>query len=151
VAEIRRFEVSLPPVDEQLRIVGVLAALDDKIDSNRRLVGLLEQTAATLFRARFVDFVGIEEFDQTEIGRIPRGWCVQSISALCDVRCGYTASAVDRPIGPKFLRVKDINKQPWIDWTTVPYCEIDEKRASRFRLMPGDLVVAGWLIQARRQ
>lgn len=52
----------------------MLGTLDDKIDSNRRLAGLLEETAATLFRARFVDFVGVEEFEDSEIGRLPRGW-----------------------------------------------------------------------------
>ncbi len=60
-------------IDEQRRIVCVLGALDDKIDSNRRLAALLEETAATLFRARFVDFVGVEEFDDSEIGPIPVG------------------------------------------------------------------------------
>jgi type I restriction enzyme S subunit len=74
VAEIRRFRVSLPPLEEQRRIVGVLGALDGKIDSNRRLAGWLEESAATLFRARFVDFVGVEEFEDSELGPIPHGW-----------------------------------------------------------------------------
>lgn len=68
------FSLPLPPVAQQQRIAAVLGALDDKIDSNRRLAGLLEETAATLFRARFADFVGVEEFEESEIGRIPRGW-----------------------------------------------------------------------------
>ena len=45
-------------VDEQERSQLVLGALDDKIDSNRRLAALLEETVAALFNARFVDFVG---------------------------------------------------------------------------------------------
>ena len=64
----RAYRFPLPPVSEQRRIAAVLGALDDKIDSNRRLVALLEETAATLFRARFVDFVGVEEFEDSEIG-----------------------------------------------------------------------------------
>ena len=57
------------------------------------------------------------------------------------VRYGYTASASDTEIGPKFLRITDI-VPPQIDWNTVPYCEIDEKNFAKFSLAPGDLVIA---------
>ena len=57
------------------------------------------------------------------------------------VRYGYTASASDIEIGPKFLRITDI-VPPQIDWNTVPYCEIDEKNFAKFSLAPGDLVIA---------
>jgi restriction endonuclease S subunit len=73
---IANISVAIPPRAEQVRIASILAALDDKIDSNRRLSQLLEETAATLFKARFVDFVGVEEFDESEIGPVPRGWSV---------------------------------------------------------------------------
>ncbi len=43
-----RLELFLPRLPEQERIAFVLGALDDKIDSNRRLAALLERTAATL-------------------------------------------------------------------------------------------------------
>ncbi len=57
------------------------------------------------------------------------------------VRYGYTASASDREIGPKFLRITDI-VPPQIDWASVPYCEIDEKNLAKFSLEPGDIVIA---------
>ena len=57
------------------------------------------------------------------------------------VRYGYTASASDTEIGPKFLRITDI-VPPQIDWNTVPYCEIDEKNFDKFSLASGDLVIA---------
>lgn len=50
--------IPLPPTAEIQAIERVLGTLDDKIDSNRRLAALLQETAAALFRARFVDFVG---------------------------------------------------------------------------------------------
>ncbi len=135
-------QVWIPDVNEQRRIATVLGSLDDKIDSNRRLALLLEETAAMLFCTWFVDFVGIEAFEESETGRIPRGWKHGLVSDLCDTRYGYTASAEERPVGPKFLRVKDINKQPWIDWDAVPYCAIESRSIERFRLLPGDVVVA---------
>jgi len=90
-AMLETHQVPLPSVDEQRGIVSVLGALDDKIDSNRRLAGLLEETVATMFRARFVDFVGVEEFEESEIGPVPRGWRVGTIADMCvAVRNGGT-------------------------------------------------------------
>ncbi len=76
VRDIARIRIPIPRLADQRAIAAVLGAFDDKIDSNRRLAALLEQAAAELFRARFVDFVGVEEFEDSEIGRIPRGWQV---------------------------------------------------------------------------
>lgn len=41
-SELRKVAVVLPSLDEQQRVAGVLGALDDKIDINRRLVAGLE-------------------------------------------------------------------------------------------------------------
>ena len=57
------------------------------------------------------------------------------------VRYGYTASASKEPVGPHFLRITDI-VPPQIKWESVPYCTIDEKDVEKYRLQPGDVVVA---------
>ena len=67
------FAIAVPPIDEQERIEAVLGTLDDKIESNRRLGRLLEQIAQTEFQARFVDFIGIEQLDESEHGPAPPG------------------------------------------------------------------------------
>jgi type I restriction enzyme S subunit len=71
--QICDYPVRLPPLYEQRRISSVLEVLDDKIESNRRLAGLLEQIAQAEFQARFVDFVGAEEVDGAR-GVLPTGW-----------------------------------------------------------------------------
>ena len=47
--------LDVPPLDEQRAIAQALGALDDKIESNRRMSETLEQIARTLFKAWFVD------------------------------------------------------------------------------------------------
>jgi type I restriction enzyme S subunit len=54
---------------------------------------------------------------------------------------GFTASAAEAPIGPHLLRGKDINKTSFVDWSSVPYCEIDDESWHKFRLNPGDICV----------
>ncbi len=51
-ADLARLEIPLPPLVEQRAIAGVLGALDDKIESNRRLVVLLERIGRTELASR---------------------------------------------------------------------------------------------------
>lgn len=54
---------------------------------------------------------------------------------------GVTASAVAHPIGPKFLRITDI-QDGQVNWDRVPWCECDARSANEARLKPGDIVFA---------
>jgi type I restriction enzyme S subunit len=75
------------------------------------------------------------------LGKIPDGWEVEPLANLVETRYGYTESAQDSPIGPKFLRGMDINKNSCIDWNNVPYCKISGENQPKFRLRRGDIVV----------
>ena len=50
-----RFSARLPPVSEQRAIAGILGALDDKIELNRRMAETLDEAVRALFRSWFVD------------------------------------------------------------------------------------------------
>ena len=64
------------------------------------------------------------------------------LADLCEsVDYGYTASAADAPVGPRFLRITDIVSGP-IDWKAVPYCEINDSVVPKYRLHNGDVVIA---------
>ena len=69
-------------------------------------------------------------------------WNCVILREICDmINYGYTASAKPEPIGPKFLRITDIVPDR-IDWTSVPHCEIDDERFSKYQLKEGDIVIA---------
>lgn len=53
VSYIRTVEVPVPPLAEQRAIAGALGALDDKIESNRRICRLLEDEARAVFGHQF--------------------------------------------------------------------------------------------------
>lgn len=84
--------IRLPDLAEQRRIAGVLRSLDEKIESNRRLAKTLEEIAAALFRARFVDFVDCDDLVESEFGPIPRGWDVMPVGDALRVVGGSTPS-----------------------------------------------------------
>lgn len=54
-SDIEELEISLPSLEEQRRIAGILGAIDDKIENNRRINANLEQQAQALYKQWFVD------------------------------------------------------------------------------------------------
>lgn len=64
------------------------------------------------------------------------------LSDICaDVSYGYTESATNDEVGPKFLRITDIQGGV-VDWKNVPFCPIDEEKLDKYLLAYGDIVVA---------
>jgi type I restriction enzyme S subunit len=69
-------------------------------------------------------------------------WKTELLGELADsIDYGVTASAVQRPVGPKFLRITDIQEGA-VDWGRVPWCEYDARASTDARLRPGDIVFA---------
>ena len=57
------------------------------------------------------------------------------------IHYGYTAKSQNEPIGPKLLRITDIQNDK-VNWHIVPYCKIEEKEKPKYILKIGDLVFA---------
>lgn len=137
--------VLVPSLEVQESIASILSAYDDLIENNTRRIEILEEMARRLYEEWFVHFrfPGHEEvnFKESELGRIPEGWEVVSLSKLVSTQYGYTESATQEPVGPRFLRGMDINKKSYIDWASVPYCPVDEKARKKFCLSLGDILI----------
>jgi type I restriction enzyme S subunit len=102
--------VHVPPVAEQRWIAGILGALDDKIELNRRMSQTLESTARALFKSWFVDFDPVrakaegrdpglpneiadlfpESFQDSEEGATPTGWLTKAFTETVEVIGGGT-------------------------------------------------------------
>jgi len=70
------------------------------------------------------------------------GWKTTRLGDIAEsVDYGVTASACELPVGPKFLRITDI-QGGIVNWSTVPWCECDARSAAGARLKAGDIVFA---------
>ena len=117
----RRLMLPLPPLAEQKAIAAVLGALDDKIELNRRMNATLEAMARALFQSWFVDFDPVRakldgrqppgldpataslfpnEFEDSELGHIPRGWIIKPVGEVVDCVGGGTPSTTE----PKYWK-----------------------------------------------
>jgi type I restriction enzyme S subunit len=69
-------------------------------------------------------------------------WKETSLGQACsNISYGYTASAAQEPVGPKFLRITDIVPSQ-IDWDSVPFCKADVGTFEKYKLKNGDIVIA---------
>jgi type I restriction enzyme S subunit len=83
-SDIEGLDISLPSLPEQKAIAATLSALDDMIELNNKVNKTLEEMAQAIFKSWFVDFEPFRdgEFEESELGLIPKGWRVGAIDEL---------------------------------------------------------------------
>jgi type I restriction enzyme S subunit len=164
LTELSGIEVPLPTRAEQRAIADILGTLDDKIESNRRINQTLEAMARAFFKAWFVDFDPVrakvegrdpglsqpladlfpDSFEDSELGKIPKGWKVSSIGLAADViDCLHSKKPERREAGMPLLQLANIRDDGLIDMEDSYF--IDEadyyKWVSRMEALPGDCVI----------
>ena len=140
--------IPLPHLPEQRAIAHVLRTVQRAKEATERVIQATRELKKSLMRYLFTyGPVSIEEAEsvplkETEIGLVPEHWEVVRLGEVClKPQYGFTASATNQRVGPKFLRITDIQNSQ-VNWNTVPYCEISDELLKRYRLEPGDLLFA---------
>ena len=89
---LKRISIYLPNKNEQDIIAGILSSLDAKIETNNKLNEKLEEMAQAIFKSWFVDFEPFKDkpFHETELGMIPEGWEVGSLSDIATITMGQS-------------------------------------------------------------
>ena len=124
-------KVPLPPLDEQRRIVARIDELAALIEEAQALRAKAREEAEALLDSALYEVFALAE---TEC------WQHKLVEELCEKsRYGYTESAQLERVGPKFLRITDIQNGA-VNWDTVPYCVCDD--VDKYRLQPGDILFA---------
>jgi len=149
--------IPIRPLAEQRAIAHILGTLDDKIELNRRVSEMLEAMARALFKSWFVDFDPVrakaegrdtglpphiadlfpDSFEDSELGKIPKGWPVRSVYAIADVAYGAPYASREfntEQVGSPLIRIRDLpNESPGV-WTS-------EVHPKGYKVRPGDIVV----------
>ena len=102
-----------PALDAQRAIAHILGTLDDKIETNGRMSETLEAMARALFKSWFIDFAPVRakaegrapglpkpladlfpsRLVDSELGEIPDGWAVASLTDAMQITDGRTLAA----------------------------------------------------------
>ncbi|WP_102322470.1 restriction endonuclease subunit S [Vibrio breoganii] len=104
-ADIPKFEILVPSLEEQKLLTACMSSLDDKIALNTLTNQTLEQMAQTIFKSWFVDFEPVkakmngaqpegmdaataslfpEKLVESELGLIPEGWELTNIGKVSE-------------------------------------------------------------------
>ncbi len=96
----------MPPLGEQRAIAAVLDAVDDAIRKTEQIIAKLQQVKQGLLHdllTRGIDDNGElrdpkrhpEQFQDSPLGRIPKGWVVKTVGSVGNVVTGRTPPAAD--------------------------------------------------------
>lgn len=144
--QIMQWPVTLPPLEEQRRIAGILGSLDDKIELNRRINANLEAQAQALFRSWFVDFEPFRDgpFVDSELGKIPQGWKVGTINEIIQILSGYAfKSDTFTEAGPyRLITIKNVQDGSLNIDGAAYLSEIPDKMPQHCYLAIGDILLS---------
>lgn len=78
-------ELEIQPIRTQKRVTDILTKIEGKIELNNKMNKTLEEIAMLLYKHWFVDFGPFQggEFIESEVGEIPKGWKVVTLSDVC--------------------------------------------------------------------
>ncbi|HHF2863941.1 restriction endonuclease subunit S [Vibrio alginolyticus] len=133
---LEAIEIPVPPLEDRLKINEILNSFTHKIANNKAMNQTLEKLAQRIFKSWFIDFDPVKankeglpfdglspeiqalfpsEFEDSELGMIPKGWEVSTIKQLQEKLSKGTTprkkdveSAQDAPSIP-FIKVRNIS------------------------------------------
>jgi len=151
----KEIEVKIPPLPTQRRIAGILSALDDKIENNRKICDTLEQIAQALFKRWFVDFDFPDaqgrpykssggRLVESELELIPEGWeniSIKDFSTIID--CLHSKKPEKKNDGNLFIQVYNIGNNGWINFNEPFYVDDNDYNnwINRMKIQKGDFVI----------
>lgn len=121
LTSLKGIRLKLPLIEEQRRIAAVLGAIDDRIALLRESNATLEAIAQALFKSWFVDFDPVharkrgeqpaglapevaalfpDSFEESDLGKIPKGWTIGRVEDLMELAYGKALKATARIDGP---------------------------------------------------
>mgnify|MGYP000553718319 CR=1 FL=1 len=128
--DIEKFDIDLPSLDIQNRIVEILDCISNKINKNKEINNNLFEQMQALYKAWFVDF---EPFG----GVRPSNWNDTNIYAIANIIYGapfasklFNTDGLGKPI----IRIRDLKEQAFVTFTT-------EEHPKGHLIQPGDIVV----------
>ena len=87
-SDLSNLSVLFLPKNIQDKIVNYLDTIDNKINTLNNQNKILEQMTQAIFKSQFVDFDGTTEFENSELGKIPKGWSVDILSNNVEIKKG---------------------------------------------------------------
>ena len=118
-----------PSYENQEKIGKLLHDLSKKIELNNQINHNLEEQILNIFNEWFVKFSLFDEFEDSELGFIPKGWCVDYFGSKKS--CKIIGSGIDDFIGSKiYIATADVDNSSITNNNTLITMEDKPSRAN---------------------
>lgn len=143
IKKLKGYPFPLPPLSEQQRIVERIEELLAKLDeAKERLQEVADSFAVRKAAILHNAFTGeLTKQWRRENGVRDESWEESNFGKFTVSQYGYTEKAHWEKVGPKFLRITDIQDNK-VDWDEVPWCPIDEAGMKQYAVQIGDIMIA---------
>ena len=117
---VRNFDINLPDLETQEKIVKILSQIDKKIETTIKINKNLEKTLITIFNSWFINFENYDNSKGMKIddsyGEIPVDWSVEMLEDYVDFVTGVEPGSKNYHEKPEpndipFLRVGDLGSR----------------------------------------
>ena len=92
IRDIKRIQLTIPPIPMQRAICDVIFTYDDLIETNRRRIALLEESARWLYREWFVNLRFPSHELVKKVDGVPEGWKQETLGDVTEAIGGATPS-----------------------------------------------------------
>jgi type I restriction enzyme S subunit len=117
--EVLETEILLPTIQEQQKIAEILTSVDEVIENTQSQINKLEDLKKATMNELLTKGIGHTEFKETEIGRIPRSWSIQTIGEYVDIGRGFAFKSEDyESSGVPIVRVTNISSNNELNFDT---------------------------------
>ena len=133
-------QVPVPAIEKQREIVAEYNTLQNRIETNKKLIATLEQTAQTLYRHTFVDNI--------DPNNLPQGWRMGTLGEVCSIKGGKRLpkgeELVDTPNSHPYIRVADMCDERFVSLNDdFQYVEDEvQKEIKRYIVNAGDVIIS---------
>ena len=129
--EMCEVQVPVPAIEKQREIVAEYNTLATRIETNKKLIATLEQTAQTLYRHTFVDNI--------DPNNLPQGWRMGTVGEFCECNTD-NASSKDLKGVIKYLDSGSVTENNFESLQVLDStCDEIPSRAKR-KVKPNDIV-----------
>jgi type I restriction enzyme S subunit len=150
-SDFERLMIPVPDEVTQKYIGNLYYDLSMAIELNNQINKNLEEMAQAIFKSWFVDFEPFKdgEFEESELGLIPKGWKIVELEEICSIQNGFAFKSSDyQDTGCRLIRTTNITSNGYVNNNDIKFLpqsfyESEKYKNYRFECFDTVLVMVG--------
>lgn len=154
---VRNFDINLPDLETQEKIVKILSQIDKKIETTIKINKNLLSIADAIYKKEFQNFdtYSEDELIASDFGLIPKNWHYKTLDEISDVGIGKTPPRKEtwwfsEQEGVKWVSIKDLGNSGTYIFETSEYLTNEAIEKFNVKLIPINTVILSFKLTVGR-